>query len=386
MWQRRSPICGAVHDSASPAAATPGQFKTVNPKQNKRKASSFDCETKDGDAAAAAQKRKLDDMPATFEQAAAEEERRVPTPAAESDDEELTCERHEQQAANTPVPSTPEHTYEVPTTANAKAPSCTNNNNNKKNKNNINQGLINLKTLQKLIDLCLTRLFLPQQLATPLISRVTGREPLIVDLVWSRMRKDNGEVFEKLEMAAEKAKNLRQHDMTNWNAIYRNLVSYYDAYRSELESVASQADKVSVYPRSGDVVQAEKLVSSMPTSVEEAMQYEEAPLLLCDENSVVWHVNEAWARLTDYKPEECIGHRINDLIRGSDTDRQAAACLTRAAVKCDLGLAAATLTNYKKDGVTPFRNRVYVTRLRKQQNLFVGLSIPLSKDGTVAQV
>jgi len=307
----------------------------------------------------------------------------VPTPAAESDDEELTCERHEQQAANTPVPSTPEHTYEVPTTANAKAPSCTNNN---KNKNNINQGLINLKTLQKLIDLCLTRLFLPQQLATPLISRVTGREPLIVDLVWSRMRKDNGEVFEKLEMAAEKAKNLRQHDMTNWNAIYRNLVSYYDAYRSELESVASQADKVSVYPRSGDVVQAEKLVSSMPTSVEEAMQYEEAPLLLCDENSVVWHVNEAWARLTDYKPEECIGHRINDLIRGSDTDRQAAACLTRAAVKCDLGLAAATLTNYKKDGVTPFRNRVYVTRLRKQQNLFVGLSIPLSKDGTVAQV
>jgi len=165
MWQRRSPICGAVHDSASPAAATPGQSKTVNPKQNKRKASSFDCETKDGDAAAAAQKRKLDDMPATFEQAAAEEERRVPTPAAESDDEELTCERHEQQAANTPVPSTPEHTYEVPTTANAKAPSCTNNN---KNNNNINQGLINLKTLQKLIDLCLTRLFLPQQLATPL--------------------------------------------------------------------------------------------------------------------------------------------------------------------------------------------------------------------------
>jgi len=386
MWQRRSPICGAVHASASPAAATPGQFKNQS-KQNKRKASSFDCETNGGDAAAAAaQKRKLDDMPATFEQAAAEEERRVPSRAVESDDEELTCERHEQQAANTPVPSTPEHTYEVPTTANAKAPSCTNNNNNNKNKNNINQGLINLKTLQKLIDLCLTRLFLPQQLATPLISRVTGREPLIVDLVWSRMRKDNGEVFEKLEMAAEKAKNLRQHDMTNWNAIYRNLVSYYDAYRSELESVASQADKVSVYPRSGDVVQAEKLISSMPTSVEEAMQYEEAPLLLCDENSVVWHVNEAWARLTDYKPEECIGHRINDLIRGSDTDRQAAACLTRAAVKCDLGLAAATLTNYKKDGVTPFRNRVYVTRLRKQQNLFVGLSIPLSKDGTVAQV
>lgn len=375
--QRRT-ICGGPA-SASPAAVAQS-IKTVNQKQNKRKASSFDCETNDGDAAAAAQKRKLDDMPATFEQAEEIEERRAPSPAAESDDEELTCERHEQQAANTPVPSTPEHTYEVPTTANAKAPSCTNNN------NNINQGLINLKTLQKLIDLCLTRLFLPQQLATPLISRVTGREPLVVDLVWSRMRKDNGEVFEKLELAAEKAKNLRQHDMTNWNAIYRNLVSYYDAYRSELESVASQADKVSVYPRSGDVVQAEKLVSSMPTSVEEAMQYEEAPLLLCDENSVVWHVNEAWARLTDYKPEECIGHRLNDLIRGSDTDRQAAACLTRAAVKCDLGLAAATLTNYKKDRVTPFRNRVYVTRLRKQQNLFVGLSIPLSKDGTVAQV
>merc|ERR1712216_1007017 len=137
--QRRT-ICGGPA-SASPAAVAQS-IKTVNQKQNKRKASSFDCETNDGDAAAAAQKRKLDDMPATFEQAEEIEERRAPSPAAESDDEELTCERHEQQAANTPVPSPPEHPYEVPTTANAKAPSCTNNNNNNKNKNNINQGLI----------------------------------------------------------------------------------------------------------------------------------------------------------------------------------------------------------------------------------------------------
>ena len=238
-----------------------------------------------------------------------------------------------------------------------------------------------LKVCQVLVDVSLTRLRPPMRESIAVIARVAKLEPIAVELVWRCLRRDNPGAFEEHERRADACKDLWR----DWESLMHDLEACYASYCRHLDAVLDAASKphspgkgeFRVYAKPADAVRAERLVSHVPRTLEEVRGYEEGPLLLCDRNSTIRYVNEAWSSLTGYVPDECVGRTIGSLIQGTDTDTTTAALLTKAVVTCDLGCAAATLTNYEKDGTTPFRNRVYVSRLHGCGDLFVGLSVPL---------
>lgn len=238
-----------------------------------------------------------------------------------------------------------------------------------------------IKAGQVLIDVALTRMQLRMAEGVAVISRILEVEPMAVETLWRCLRRDNADKFAAHEAANEEVSRSWWRD---WESLMAELQGVYRAYRAHIDDVLAAAEPhdgdegaFRVYATPKDAVRTEHLVKHVPRTLEEAKDYEEAPLVLCDNTSTIRFVNDAWSHLTGYVPEECVGRRISALIAGDKTDRTTAALLTKAAVTCDIGCAAGTLTNYCKDGVTPFTSRVYVSRLHSCGNLYVGLSVPL---------